>query len=208
MDKDFIEKHKRDLILVVVLVVALLASAVGVVLYRASIPKHEVVVTSGGAELFRVPLSEEATYGVVDGQAVKFDNPDITLADMGEEAEESKHHINIIRVGLKSSDHIRTGGSIAGTTFHPAFRQLVEGEIAKERIEEQLAASGFVPRSSRNPKREVLCMANARGLSNLVGNGGRNRKYFLDKYPGIVLSYRVCNELHDGEYIARIKGDK
>ncbi|MDD6298649.1 elongator complex protein 3 [Hornefia butyriciproducens] len=116
--------------------------------------------------------------------------------------------INIIRVGLKRSDHIRTGGSIAGTTFHPAFRQLVEGEIAKERIEEQLAASGFVPRSSRNPKREVLCMANARGLSNLVGNGGRNRKYFLDKYPGIVLSYRVCNELHDGEYIARIKGDK
>ena len=98
MDKDFIEKHKRDLILVVVLVVALLASAVGVVLYRASIPKQEVVVTAGGAELFRVPLSEEATYGVVDGQAVKFDNPDITLADMGEEAEESKHHINIIRV--------------------------------------------------------------------------------------------------------------
>jgi hypothetical protein len=98
MQVEFFKKHKKDLILVVILVVLLLASAIGVVLYRASIPKHEVVVTSGGTELFRVPLSENATYGVVDGQAVKFDNPDITLADMGDEAEESKHHINIIRV--------------------------------------------------------------------------------------------------------------
>ena len=39
--------------------------------------------------------------------------------------------INIIRVGLKSTDLITEGGEIRGDTFHPAFRQLVEGEAGK-----------------------------------------------------------------------------
>ena len=40
--------------------------------------------------------------------------------------------INIIRVGLKSSDIIAdTDQAIAPGTFHPAFRQLVEGAIAR-----------------------------------------------------------------------------
>lgn len=53
-----------------------------------------------------------------------------------------KAGINIMRVGLKSTDII--GGSdlsaINGGTYHPAFRQLVEGEIAYETIKEQLDA--------------------------------------------------------------------
>lgn len=53
-----------------------------------------------------------------------------------------KAGINIMRVGLKSTDII--GGSdlsaINGGTYHPAFRQLVEGEIAYEAIKEQLDA--------------------------------------------------------------------
>lgn len=48
--------------------------------------------------------------------------------------------IKIIRVGLKSTDLIREGGEIQGHTYHPAFRQLVEGEIAKEQLERQLKA--------------------------------------------------------------------
>ena len=43
--------------------------------------------------------------------------------------------INIIRVGLKSSDIMASE-----TAFHPAFRQLVEGRIARERLEAALAA--------------------------------------------------------------------
>ena len=53
-----------------------------------------------------------------------------------------KAGINIMRVGLKSTDII--GGSdlsaINGGTYHPAFRQLVEGEIAYETLKEQLDA--------------------------------------------------------------------
>ena len=43
--------------------------------------------------------------------------------------------INIIRVGLKSTDLISEGGHISSKTYHPAFRQLVEGELAKEALE-------------------------------------------------------------------------
>lgn len=46
--------------------------------------------------------------------------------------------ITILRVGLKSTDLITEGGEICGNTYHPAFRQLVEGEIAKEKLEAQL----------------------------------------------------------------------
>ena len=53
-----------------------------------------------------------------------------------------KAGINIMRVGLKSTDII--GGSdlsaVNGGTYHPAFRQLVEGEIAYEALKEQLDA--------------------------------------------------------------------
>ena len=53
-----------------------------------------------------------------------------------------KAGINIMRVGLKSTDII--GGSdlsaINGGTYHPAFRQLVEGEIAYEMLKKQLDA--------------------------------------------------------------------
>ena len=45
--------------------------------------------------------------------------------------------INVIRVGLKSTDLINETGEIAGG-YHPAFRQLVEAEIAKEQMEAQL----------------------------------------------------------------------
>lgn len=106
--------------------------------------------------------------------------------------------INIIRVGLKSSDLIHEGGDIGGS-FHPAFRQLVEGDIARDRIDRQL---GFVPGG------KVDILANSRSFSNMIGNGGRNKKFFLDKYPHLSILYKVDNTLQDGEYVVRSKGEK
>lgn len=51
--------------------------------------------------------------------------------------------IYIMRVGLKSTDIIGDGGAINGGTYHPAFRQLVEGEIMRERIEAELGRLGL-----------------------------------------------------------------
>lgn len=78
--------------------------------------------------------------------------------------------INIMRVGLKSSDLIKDGGAITGSTYHPAFRQLVEGTIAREEIEKQLRPSD----------REIHIRLNPMDISNAVGHKGCNREYFKD----------------------------
>lgn len=106
--------------------------------------------------------------------------------------------INIIRVGLKSSDLISPDALIGGGSFHPAFRQLVEGEIAKEFIESHL-------KKVLEPAKIDVC-SNAHSFSNMIGNSARNRKYFLEKYPHLDLSYRLSDSLKDGEFLVKIRG--
>ena len=116
--------------------------------------------------------------------------------------------INIIRVGLKSSD-IMAGE----TAFHPAFRQLVEGSIARDRLEMQLAALLACPaapdlqnRSAAAPSavrtsaalpqpacRAVVFSANTRSYNHLFGHRACNRAYFAEKYPNIAIRY-ACDD--------------
>lgn len=115
--------------------------------------------------------------------------------------------INIIRVGLKSSDIINENGDIDGGTFHPAFRQLVEGALARDSLEEQLHKLGFVP--GRPPVSgqpvKVDFMSNPRSFSNMIGNSSRNKQYFLEKYPEVDILYKLNVTLNNGEYAAVIK---
>lgn len=112
--------------------------------------------------------------------------------------------INIIRVGLKSTDIINEHGEISGDTYHPAFRQLVEGEIARESIEEQLARMDF----DRNDRTKVTFYGNSRSFSNLIGNDRRNKKFFLEKYPHLNILYKVKDSLKDNQFEVEIKGEK
>ncbi|MEG2324227.1 MAG: radical SAM protein [Anaerovoracaceae bacterium] len=100
--------------------------------------------------------------------------------------------INIIRVGLKSSDLIKDGAGISGNNFHPAFRQLVEGEIARENIEEII--------KTIKDFQEITLIANPKSFSNLVGNNRANKNYFREKYPHLTISYKIDPNLADYEY--------
>ena len=116
--------------------------------------------------------------------------------------------INILRVGLKSTDLISEGGEINGQTYHPAFRQLVEGEIAKESLEEQLAAlidtGNFLSsRPGTNGKLPVEFISSGNSFSNMIGNAKRNKLYFKEKYPQIEIYYRVSDNIKDKTYIVR-----
>ena len=91
--------------------------------------------------------------------------------------------INIIRVGLKSTDLVNENGQIQGHTYHPAFRQLVEGSIARDRLDAQVQEiytqnAGF-----------ALFISNERCYNNMFGHKGVNRRYFADKYPGLNIRY-------------------
>ncbi|MGN0712955.1 MAG: elongator complex protein 3 [Anaerovoracaceae bacterium] len=144
--------------------------------------------------------------------------------------------INIIRVGLKSSDIITDTGrqgstnfdtrpdfdgssctvaapsSIAPGTFHPAFRQLVEGAIARESLEAQVLA--LYPKMHSKPKADsalqshqsdtvpdpAVCptayfVSNAKSRNNLFGHKSANRVYFAKKYPGLNIKYVTDTQL-------------
>lgn len=145
-----------------------------------------------------------------------------------------KAGINIMRVGLKSTDII--GGSdlsaINGGTYHPAFRQLVEGEIAYEMLKEQLDAlmeklDGMSPAHALNidgtglatrqyqpnvnqsntpkPKLKVDLFSNPQSFSNMIGNCGINKERLGAEYPIFDIKYRTDNNLARDIYIAELK---
>lgn len=133
--------------------------------------------------------------------------------------------ITIMRVGLKSTDIIGEGGSINGGTYHPAFRQLVEGRIARDEIEPhldrivdeirerrdksgELIANHLQGRSlvneSLNKQRlsriKVDIFSSPKWFSNVVGNNSENKKYFEKKYPELSIKFRVDDSLEAAQF--------
>ena len=110
--------------------------------------------------------------------------------------------ITIMRVGLKSTELIGDGGAINGGTYHPAFRQLVEGAIARERIEPllnrlELNASGD---SLTENKQKIDVFSNGKWYYCMVGNEADNKKYFTHKFPEFNFRFRRDDSLTDGQF--------
>ena len=112
--------------------------------------------------------------------------------------------IQIMRVGLKSSDIIAEGGAVNGGTYHPAFRQLVEGYLARQQIS-GLLDSVITGTDDAGPATDagavrIRIYSNARWFSNMIGNQSKNRIYFSEHYPQLNIRYMVDNELADREF--------
>lgn len=116
--------------------------------------------------------------------------------------------INIIRVGLKSSDLIREDGQIDGHTFHPAFRQLVEGAVAREKMEQLLkktALSAVAPCRKPYTCKEITFFSNEKWFSNMIGHKGCNKAYFSEIARDLKIYYKTCN-LQDGSIAIAVAG--
>ena len=105
--------------------------------------------------------------------------------------------IHVIRAGLKSPDSIKSGSN-----SHPAFRQLVESEIAKDSLERQLNEA-LSNKFSFLPPASVRFLSNEKSFQNLVGHGKSNKIYFSEKYPSLKFIYETDNTLADGQYIVK-----
>jgi len=88
--------------------------------------------------------------------------------------------INILRVGLKGS-------------FHPAFRQIVESEIAKDELELHLSPDPSL----------ITFVSNEKSFPNMIGHNKSNKIYFSEKYPRCKFKYIIDNSLADGRYDVR-----
>ena len=118
--------------------------------------------------------------------------------------------ISIIRVGLKSTDLINAAADLSGN-FHPAFRQLVEGEIAKESLEKQLIEAMAkcedagcdtckTDKTDRSHKRNFYFMSNEKFFPAMIGHKACNKKYFSEKYPDSRIAYRKDGNLENNRY--------
>ncbi|MBQ3290826.1 MAG: radical SAM protein [Mogibacterium sp.] len=121
--------------------------------------------------------------------------------------------ITIMRVGLKSTDIIGEGGAINGGTYHPAFRQLVEGEIAKDRIEPLIAEAALAAQNMERRKNpdgsdkppEISIWSNTKWYSNMIGHKACNKLYFCERFAGNRLHFRINDELEDGKFMVTIE---
>ena len=107
--------------------------------------------------------------------------------------------INVIRVGLKASALINDSeeSRVAGDSYHPAFRQLVEGRIAREELEELLIKEGLSETSSCS----LRISAGPDKFSAVIGHKAENKKYFEEKYPQLRISYRENKFIPDGSIL-------
>lgn len=120
--------------------------------------------------------------------------------------------INIIRVGLKSTDNI-TNYSDLGGGYHPAFRQLVEGAIALEKMESQLAR--LIPSNIGVPNtanyalpyagRHMTFVSNSKSFPAMIGHKACNKNKIAGKYKCFDISYKEDNSLPDYTYELREK---
>ncbi|MBP6063661.1 MAG: radical SAM protein [Fusobacteriaceae bacterium] len=88
--------------------------------------------------------------------------------------------IKIIRVGLQPSEDLREEGIILDGPFHPAFRDLLEGEIY----------SLFFEFLLKNNTVSLDILANEKNISKILGNKGVNK----EKYKNI-LNVKIDNNL-------------
>ena len=125
--------------------------------------------------------------------------------------------ITILRVGLKSTDLISDSSessAVEGFSFHPAIRQLVEGEIAKEDLEAQLTpmlrehdpgpSSGLAGEHGSTQRFVFSCCGES--FSNMIGHKACNKKYCTGKFPHASFIFAVDDALPRGTYLVKKTG--
>ncbi len=105
--------------------------------------------------------------------------------------------IPVIRIGLKSTDNICTATDLSNA-YHPAFRQLVEGALAFEDVEEQL-------RQIDLREGTVQLSTHPKSFSNLIGHKGINKHRFEKEFPQIRFVFKNDTALPEKKYCVSFK---
>lgn len=88
------------------------------------------------------------------------------------------NNINVIRVGLQATDDIQLGKAIVDGPYHPAFRELVEGEMIKDYLKSIVLDFKTVD--------SIVVRTNKKNVSKIIGNKKCNSLYMKNEL-GITL---------------------
>ena len=104
-----------------------------------------------------VPYSVEEAVGITKDIVCRFERAGVA----------------VLRIGLHAD--LAAGGSLVAGPYHPAFGELVRGEIWKDSMERDIIGKGLFGA-------EYVIEADKSEVSRIVGHKRSNRHYFKDKY--------------------------
>lgn len=109
-----------------------------------------------------------------------------------------QNEIPVIRMGLQSTEEITYGKSIIAGPYHPAFREMVETEIYRDRI--QKAIGGLNCKLNKH----LVIYCHPKEASKVAGYQQSNRKYFEALYHLDKIMIKTSLDLLPGEI--RVEG--
>ena len=83
--------------------------------------------------------------------------------------------IDVIRLGLHSSEDFQDGETVVAGPYHPAFGEVVESLILRDKIEAEILKSG-------QKNGEFIYYCKPQQISQAVGHKKMNKTYFKEKY--------------------------
>lgn len=95
--------------------------------------------------------------------------------------------VNVLRMGLHSSETFNDGGSLLAGPFHPAFGELVMTKVWKHRIEKALSGKGNTVELQVHPSQ----------LNAAVGHKAANKKWLAEKFRQVVFRSHTDMEKYD-----------
>ncbi|AKL95507.1 radical SAM domain-containing protein [Clostridium aceticum] len=104
-----------------------------------------------------------------------------------------ENHIPVIRLGLQSTEDLADGKAIVAGPYHPAFREIVEGEIYKEIIEKKLKTV------ERDTGTSLIIYCHSSIVSKVAGFKQSNKKYLINKYGLSKVIIKHCLDMPKGE---------
>lgn len=93
--------------------------------------------------------------------------------------------IPVIRLGLHAGGDLQTENCVVAGPFHPAFGELVEGSIYRDKIEREI-----IYRDLKNTAISISCHPSV--VSKAIGHKGCNKKYLKEKYG---MELKVCADI-------------
>ncbi len=87
-----------------------------------------------------------------------------------------ENNINVIRIGLQPTENISETGDVVAGPFHPAFRQLVQARLMRNRLEKYFRENGLF-----NIK-EINIECSPQNVSNIIGQKRENLRKIMNEF--------------------------
>lgn len=106
--------------------------------------------------------------------------------------------INVIRIGLKSTDLINADSEDIAGDYHPAFSELVQGQVFFRSMMALMDEHYNNTNQNQDKKITFNFYSNPTDISKMIGQNGRNRTRLSKKYPHLKFTFGGNNNIESG----------